>query len=473
MRAGGLHEGRASAPAGQAPGDRGRPRRHHPHRRRRPLTVGARRRALVASLPVFAACSAAEIRQIARWGEEVVADAGTVLLREDRIGYWFIVLVEGSVRLTRRGRSVATVGPGSHLGESAILGFAPQPATAVAVTPVRAFVLGRRELLSLAHHRSVQRGLRPDLTAEEFRAHVERLHREGNDVWRRLAQRRPAAPERAAIPVGFRVVAPRHGPSTSAFTRPLRRSAGSPAPSPGPDRARLPARTVAALVAAAGALTLWVGASYHPPVVVLTPGQVHDVVGDITVADADLHTPSGRYLLVTVDARRPNLTGLVWTALTQRDVAVVRVDGISTLDPEREQRRGRELFRAAAHTAIAAVAPVDSDGRPLEVTIRDRPITGPSAGLVYALALAELLDPVDRSQGRTIVATGALGDEGRVLAVGHVGLKASAAHRAGADLFLVPSGQHTDARGVPVMEVGSLAAALLALATSDPLPLPR
>jgi PDZ domain-containing protein len=78
---------------------------------------------------------------------------------------------------------------------------------------------------------------------------------------------------------------------------------------------------------------------------------------------------------------------------------------------------------------------------PFEVSFAEREIGGPSAGLAYALAVADLLDATDHARGRTVVATGTVDGEGRVGAVGGVPAKAIAALDAGADLFLVPQGE--------------------------------
>jgi PDZ domain-containing secreted protein/Zn-dependent protease len=77
---------------------------------------------------------------------------------------------------------------------------------------------------------------------------------------------------------------------------------------------------------------------------------------------------------------------------------------------------------------------------PFQVEFRDRPnIGGPSAGLAYALAIADMIDAPDDAGGRAVAATGTIDAEGRVGEVGGVPEKAVAAARAGADVFLVPT----------------------------------
>lgn len=84
---------------------------------------------------------------------------------------------------------------------------------------------------------------------------------------------------------------------------------------------------------------------------------------------------------------------------------------------------------------------------PFDISFAPRPdVGGPSAGLAYALAVADLLDEADIAEGRTIAATGTIGVDGAVGPVGGADLKAIAAEDAGADLFVVPDQDAAEAR---------------------------
>ena len=97
---------------------------------------------------------------------------------------------------------------------------------------------------------------------------------------------------------------------------------------------------------------------------------------------------------------------------------------------------------------------------PFSITFDDRPdIGGPSAGLAYALAIADMLDPDDLIRSRAIAATGTIGADGAVGAVGGVPEKAVAAEDAGAELLLVPASE--------VGEVGSTGVAVRGVTTLD------
>ena len=102
---------------------------------------------------------------------------------------------------------------------------------------------------------------------------------------------------------------------------------------------------------------------------------------------------------------------------------------------------------------------------PFEVTFRRRDVGGPSAGLAYALAIADKLTPADEARGRTVAATGTIDVSGEVGPVGGVEQKAVAAHEAGATIFLVPAAEveEVDRSELRVEGVTSLQRAMTAL----------
>ena len=78
-----------------------------------------------------------------------------------------------------------------------------------------------------------------------------------------------------------------------------------------------------------------------------------------------------------------------------------------------------------------------------EVRIRADHITGPSAGLMFALEILNQLTPgEDLTRGLKIAGTGTLTVEGEVGQIGGVEQKVMAAAREGADLFFVPADVH-------------------------------
>jgi CRP-like cAMP-binding protein len=92
-------------------------------------------------LAVFRHCTGHELERIARAADRMHVDAGRVLCREGQHGREVFAIIDGEVEVTAGGRHVGTVGPGELLGEVGVFSGRPRMATAVAATPVSAFVV--------------------------------------------------------------------------------------------------------------------------------------------------------------------------------------------------------------------------------------------------------------------------------------------------------------------------------------------
>jgi Lon-like protease len=102
---------------------------------------------------------------------------------------------------------------------------------------------------------------------------------------------------------------------------------------------------------------------------------------------------------------------------------------------------------------------------PFSVHISTGDVGGPSAGLMWALGLYDLLTPADLTSGRTIAGTGTLDIGGEVGPIGGIGDKIVAAERLGADVFLAPERnmdeiRRMDTGDLKVVPVGSFTDAL-------------
>lgn len=114
---------------------------------------------------------------------------------------------------------------------------------------------------------------------------------------------------------------------------------------------------------------------------------------------------------------------------------------------------------------------------PLDIQIDAGRIGGPSAGLMFALSIVDLLSEEDLTGGMVVAGTGTIGLDGHVGAIGGIQQKIPGAlQRADgappADVFLVPRGNIDEARGaavsqpitlVPVDTLGDAVEALAAL----------
>jgi CRP/FNR family transcriptional regulator, cyclic AMP receptor protein len=99
--------------------------------------------------PLFDTLSRKDLTQLARVSEDLEVEAGTVLCKQGDIGHEFFVIVDGKVKITRGGRRVAMRGGGDFVGEIALLEDVPRTATVTAETPLRLFVLTRKDFRHL------------------------------------------------------------------------------------------------------------------------------------------------------------------------------------------------------------------------------------------------------------------------------------------------------------------------------------
>jgi CRP/FNR family cyclic AMP-dependent transcriptional regulator len=99
--------------------------------------------------PLFEGLSRKELANLARVSEDLEVEPGKVLCAEGKTGHEFFVIVDGKVKVTRKKRSLGTRGSGDFFGEIALLEDIPRTATVTAETPVRLFVLTRKDFRHL------------------------------------------------------------------------------------------------------------------------------------------------------------------------------------------------------------------------------------------------------------------------------------------------------------------------------------
>jgi CRP-like cAMP-binding protein len=97
-------------------------------------------------VPWFAACTEDQLTEIARMAERLHVQEGEVILREGRLGRELYIIVEGTVVVTRAGKTVNEWGPGDHFGELAAIEAAPRSATVTATSELDVLIVGPREL---------------------------------------------------------------------------------------------------------------------------------------------------------------------------------------------------------------------------------------------------------------------------------------------------------------------------------------
>jgi PDZ domain-containing protein len=83
---------------------------------------------------------------------------------------------------------------------------------------------------------------------------------------------------------------------------------------------------------------------------------------------------------------------------------------------------------------------------PFDVSVNiDDSIGGPSAGLMFSLAIYDTLTPGSLTRGQAVAGTGTIDEKGRVGPIGGIQQKIVGAREAGAQLFLVPPDNCADA----------------------------
>ncbi|MBN2112994.1 MAG: PDZ domain-containing protein [Acidimicrobiia bacterium] len=102
---------------------------------------------------------------------------------------------------------------------------------------------------------------------------------------------------------------------------------------------------------------------------------------------------------------------------------------------------------------------------PIDLQVDSRNIGGPSAGMMYALTVLDLLTEEDLAKGHRIAGTGTISVDETVGAIGGVRQKVFAARSVGAEYVLVPTDNYEEALGaagkdIEVVAVGTLQDAL-------------
>ena len=93
---------------------------------------------------------------------------------------------------------------------------------------------------------------------------------------------------------------------------------------------------------------------------------------------------------------------------------------------------------AGGRTVIGVGLRMDYD-LPIDVTLNTGRVGGPSAGLMFSLAIYDVLTPGELTGGKNIAGTGTMQDDGSVGPIGGIRQKLVGAKRAGASYFLAPA----------------------------------
>ena|SRR5580658_1142581 len=95
----------------------------------------------LASIPMFASCNKRQLEEIGRVADELIIEAGAVLVRQGEIGQELFILLEGTATATRDGAPIATLQTGAFVGELAVLTRGRRNATVTADSQLTVLVL--------------------------------------------------------------------------------------------------------------------------------------------------------------------------------------------------------------------------------------------------------------------------------------------------------------------------------------------
>lgn len=175
-----------------------------------------------------------------------------------------------------------------------------------------------------------------------------------------------------------------------------------------------------------------------------TVGQENLVaqVGEDLPADGVLEPED---VIVAVDGQELSRVDEIVGAISDRSVG----DEVE-IEVERDgQERTETLTTADIGTGRAGIgiAIEPAYDLPFEVIIDAGEVGGPSAGMMFALAVHDVLTPGALTGGEEIAGTGTISDSGQVGRIGGIDQKMTGAQDGGADYFLAPAGNCEDVVG--------------------------
>jgi PDZ domain-containing protein len=197
-----------------------------------------------------------------------------------------------------------------------------------------------------------------------------------------------------------------------------------------------------------------------PTVGKVTPGSpVAGVVesGDGILAVDGASTPTANALVSALSAKKP---GTRVKLTIRRDFRDRTVAVVTEANPDKPGK------------SRIGVTIGDDFNPPFKVSVKlGQQIGGPSGGLMFSLAIYDKLTPGALTGGRFIAGTGTIDQDGKVGPIGGIQQKIVSAQRDGATIFLVPSGNCSDALRSPgadkieLVKVASLSRAVSAVET--------
>ncbi len=100
-------------------------------------------------VPLFAELDHDELDAVGRTATELQLEPGKILMKEGEVAHDMVVVLEGTLEVTRDGEHIADIGPGGFAGEMALLTRTTRNSTVRAKTPISVLHIDGRSFSSL------------------------------------------------------------------------------------------------------------------------------------------------------------------------------------------------------------------------------------------------------------------------------------------------------------------------------------
>ena len=127
----------------------------------------------LSTVSFFAGFDQAALDKIAAMGESVEAEKGAVITEQGEVGREAFLITKGEVQVVVNGHPIATAGPGSLLGEMALLDLRPRSATLLALTDVELISYGTQQFRAILEEMPAE--ARASLEERDHRFRAENL----------------------------------------------------------------------------------------------------------------------------------------------------------------------------------------------------------------------------------------------------------------------------------------------------------
>ena len=239
-------------------------------------------------------------------------------------------------------------------------------------------------------------------------------------------------------------------------------------------------------------VTLFFVAAFLSPLqfVAIAPGTPQGIFPEIVSltkkSNAKGYPIDGQFYLLTIRITAPGsyvpgfemLYRWVRTDQVVLPTSVIYPPGVTSEEEEKqstaEMKGSQDYARTIALDYLVRTYPDRGFEKltPRDISIAVKRTGGPSGGMIFTLAIIELLTKENLLQGRSIAGTGTIEKDGSVGAIGGIEEKILAAKRAGADLFLAPAANCSELssipKGITVAAVETIDEAVAALNSKSP-----